>query len=151
MIRRPPRSTLFPYTTLFRSEGGGDMKRLMMSCTIHLDHTWSQCCYTIFTLQSALPKVEVETPKNYGDLSHALRQNIFDGYTFHQPSLMKESHTREVFDRRYEDPDEYRHQWDAYGESETTENQRAELPYSLRMKSCKPMLRKPCGFILREV
>src|SRR2546422_4750778 len=24
MIRRPPRSTLFPYTTLFRSEGWGD-------------------------------------------------------------------------------------------------------------------------------
>src|SRR3712207_7397233 len=24
MIRRPPRSTLFPYTTLFRSEEGGD-------------------------------------------------------------------------------------------------------------------------------
>src|SRR3989442_7639658 len=24
MIRRPPRSTLFPYTTLFRSEHGGD-------------------------------------------------------------------------------------------------------------------------------
>src|SRR5256885_16982009 len=35
MIRRPPRSTLFPYTTLFRSDGiraggagGGDDKRL---------------------------------------------------------------------------------------------------------------------------
>src|SRR2546422_3718801 len=26
MIRRPPRSTLFPYTTLFRSRGYGDMK-----------------------------------------------------------------------------------------------------------------------------
>src|SRR2546423_13719540 len=25
MIRRPPRSTLFPYTTLFRSEGGTDL------------------------------------------------------------------------------------------------------------------------------
>src|SRR5689334_24521909 len=25
MIRRPPRSTLFPYTTLFRSDGGGDV------------------------------------------------------------------------------------------------------------------------------
>src|SRR2546430_5943243 len=25
MIRRPPRSTLFPYTTLFRSRLGGDM------------------------------------------------------------------------------------------------------------------------------
>src|SRR3712207_6982279 len=24
MIRRPPRSTLFPYTTLFRSRGGGN-------------------------------------------------------------------------------------------------------------------------------
>src|SRR2546422_7909524 len=24
MIRRPPRSTLFPYTTLFRSRSGGD-------------------------------------------------------------------------------------------------------------------------------
>src|SRR2546422_3796443 len=26
MIRRPPRSTLFPYTTLFRSTGGGRRK-----------------------------------------------------------------------------------------------------------------------------
>src|SRR2546429_1427038 len=26
MIRRPPRSTLFPYTTLFRSDGGLDMR-----------------------------------------------------------------------------------------------------------------------------
>src|SRR3712207_9139169 len=25
MIRRPPRSTLFPYTTLFRSRGGGQV------------------------------------------------------------------------------------------------------------------------------
>src|SRR5688572_31277218 len=25
MIRRPPRSTLFPYTTLFRSSGGSDI------------------------------------------------------------------------------------------------------------------------------
>src|SRR5258708_22157541 len=26
MIRRPPRSTLFPYTTLFRSKVGGDLE-----------------------------------------------------------------------------------------------------------------------------
>src|SRR3712207_8612125 len=26
MIRRPPRSTLFPYTTLFRSRNGGGMR-----------------------------------------------------------------------------------------------------------------------------
>src|SRR3712207_8099277 len=28
MIRRPPRSTLFPYTTLFRSEGAAALVRL---------------------------------------------------------------------------------------------------------------------------
>src|SRR6266446_9518020 len=28
MIRRPPRSTLFPYTTLFRSSFGGEMSNL---------------------------------------------------------------------------------------------------------------------------
>src|SRR3712207_7073901 len=27
MIRRPPRSTLFPYTTLFRSRGGDRLRR----------------------------------------------------------------------------------------------------------------------------
>src|SRR5258707_12014429 len=27
MIRRPPRSTLFPYTTLFRSHGGAEQRR----------------------------------------------------------------------------------------------------------------------------
>src|SRR5256885_3857402 len=31
MIRRPPRSTLFPYTTLFRSDGAHDV-RLRRSC-----------------------------------------------------------------------------------------------------------------------
>src|SRR5256885_6624829 len=30
MIRRPPRSTLFPYTTLFRSVGGADDRRVLV-------------------------------------------------------------------------------------------------------------------------
>src|SRR5690242_21328422 len=30
MIRRPPRSTLFPYTTLFRSEPVGDVAEVML-------------------------------------------------------------------------------------------------------------------------
>src|SRR3712207_9033586 len=30
MIRRPPRSTLFPYTTLFRSPRGADRKKLVV-------------------------------------------------------------------------------------------------------------------------
>lgn len=56
------------------------------------------------------------TPKNYGDLSHALRQDKFGGYSFLNASLMKDSHTQQVFDRRYRDPDEFRHTWDEYGE-----------------------------------
>src|SRR2546428_9338005 len=36
MIRRPPRSTLFPYTTLFRS--GGDSK--CHECMSGLGHEW---------------------------------------------------------------------------------------------------------------
>src|SRR5256885_10984687 len=30
MIRRPPRSTLFPYTTLFRSEGGATARIMLI-------------------------------------------------------------------------------------------------------------------------
>src|SRR2546422_8498008 len=30
MIRRPPRSTLFPYTTLFRSRGDADANRILL-------------------------------------------------------------------------------------------------------------------------
>src|SRR5690348_17799054 len=36
MIRRPPRSTLFPYTTLFRSRYGGDSSCVAMRCGEHL-------------------------------------------------------------------------------------------------------------------
>src|SRR2546421_8875669 len=32
MIRRPPRSTLFPYTTLFRSPGPGRRARATLRC-----------------------------------------------------------------------------------------------------------------------
>src|SRR5258708_26900695 len=35
MIRRPPRSTLFPYTTLFRSRSTGGLR-----------HTWTSCWET---------------------------------------------------------------------------------------------------------
>src|SRR2546422_2297570 len=35
MIRRPPRSTLFPYTTLFRSDRGGAFRAGAVSFTRH--------------------------------------------------------------------------------------------------------------------
>src|SRR3712207_7366834 len=39
MIRRPPRSTLFPYTTLFRSALGWDTMRPTSSCGAHFSPT----------------------------------------------------------------------------------------------------------------
>src|SRR2546430_12724951 len=38
MIRRPPRSTLFPYTTLFRSHDGRDRPR--DGCSVQRDGWW---------------------------------------------------------------------------------------------------------------
>src|SRR3712207_7888631 len=35
MIRRPPRSTLFPYTTLFRSGGGNLRRQVRTRCGRH--------------------------------------------------------------------------------------------------------------------
>src|SRR5256885_9760606 len=38
MIRRPPRSTLFPYTTLFRSERGVHMEAKPFSVGFRIEH-----------------------------------------------------------------------------------------------------------------
>src|SRR2546430_13189525 len=41
MIRRPPRSTLFPYTTLFRSEFAQAIKKHQLPCgVIEIDDKW---------------------------------------------------------------------------------------------------------------
>src|SRR5688572_19648651 len=46
MIRRPPRSTLFPYTTLFRSDHGGDPARVNPVVPVQLivDHSLAVEC-----------------------------------------------------------------------------------------------------------
>src|SRR5256885_10714002 len=43
MIRRPPRSTLFPYTTLFRSVGVAGSKRLAVRRKCHAGGETVQC------------------------------------------------------------------------------------------------------------
>src|SRR3712207_6982812 len=42
MIRRPPRSTLFPYTTLFRSQDGHDAKEAEAGVARGLPHEKSE-------------------------------------------------------------------------------------------------------------
>src|SRR5256885_12237754 len=49
MIRRPPRSTLFPYTTLFRSQESLELDRLDGAAggavdVRRVDHTWRLAC-----------------------------------------------------------------------------------------------------------
>src|SRR3712207_8181614 len=61
MIRRPPRSTLFPYTTLFRSKQldpslndgrtpelvrAGSEEKLWCRCTAGPDHVWPAVVYS---------------------------------------------------------------------------------------------------------
>src|SRR5206468_12504655 len=40
ILRRPPRSTLFPYTTLFRSSDGSDSSRRLMPGTMESCECW---------------------------------------------------------------------------------------------------------------
>src|SRR3712207_7122909 len=57
MIRRPPRSTLFPYTTLFRSDGGeGDVLPVDLAAN------------------AASLGAKVLSPRTVGELADALKQ-----------------------------------------------------------------------------
>src|SRR5574340_1285682 len=64
MIRRPPRSTLFPYTTLFRSQGGlagGALKTITITGTVpntlrdrkstRLNSSHQKSSYAVFCLK----------------------------------------------------------------------------------------------------
>src|SRR3712207_3331493 len=42
MIRRPPRSTLFPYTTLFRSQGAGTVHHVAWATSMDEQERWRE-------------------------------------------------------------------------------------------------------------
>src|SRR2546427_3312292 len=91
MIRRPPRSTLFPYTTLFRSRhmvaepadagctgvdlaldrgplfGGGAAERLDRKST-RLNSSHSQISYAVFCLKKKKKKIDLASFPNIRDL-----------------------------------------------------------------------------------
>src|SRR2546425_952690 len=62
MIRRPPRSTLFPYTTLFRSEGVGGVAALLKQ--VPLDRVVFGSHAPLFYFESALLKDRKSTRLN---------------------------------------------------------------------------------------
>src|SRR5260370_26647552 len=49
MIRRPPRSTLFPYTTLFRSLGFGQRIIYLLCGTLYVRDLWSVALFAAST------------------------------------------------------------------------------------------------------
>src|SRR5262249_62328817 len=56
MIRRPPRSTLFPYTTLFRSPPETELSRQMTTSTTSID---------IMGLQAAYANLHTDQERDY--------------------------------------------------------------------------------------
>src|SRR2546430_6782035 len=77
MIRRPPRSTLFPYTTLFRSPSGGTYERPTAEGggetttfpfeedrkSTRLNSSHSQISYAVFCLKKKKPNKQTHTPE----------------------------------------------------------------------------------------
>src|SRR6266853_3005465 len=70
MIRRPPRSTLFPYTTLFRSDGGRARRNEGPFCirlrrlpsdrkSTRLNSSHSQISYAVFCLKKKNNRIKL--------------------------------------------------------------------------------------------
>src|SRR3712207_7632553 len=81
MIRRPPRSTLFPYTTLFRSQAGAVIVR---------------------TIAGDAPRFEVDTGDGRFEAIGLITQNS-DPLTYvgRRPIRRSEEHTSELQSRQY--------------------------------------------------
>src|SRR3989442_9516182 len=78
MIRRPPRSTLFPYTTLFRSDS-----------ILSQDPNGRVACETLVTTGLALVAGEITT-KCYVDIPKIVRETIRD----RKSTRLNSSHVR---------------------------------------------------------
>src|SRR3712207_8369509 len=90
MIRRPPRSTLFPYTTLFRSQVKNRFLFLIgerIAALGQVDHQQSQ--------QADDPQEDTGLPGS------ALGWRVHTLYFPHRPVLRSEEHTSELQSRQY--------------------------------------------------
>jgi len=82
MIRRPPRSTLFPYTTLFRSVAGGDAGRGDLSARLHAGGAdefagfaaeFNRMADSLAATVARLETSESQNRRFVADVSHELR------------------------------------------------------------------------------
>src|SRR3712207_6887299 len=84
MIRRPPRSTLFPYTTLFRSLHDGRPTVARVGRDVDL----------------AAGRAEVDPARIEGIDGHGVAQHVHVAVALRQP-LRSEEHTSELQSRQY--------------------------------------------------
>src|SRR3712207_6957554 len=85
MIRRPPRSTLFPYTTLFRSRAGADHVQMAdMLFAAATDHRYLDVGHVLDFTNKAFEALDVA------------------GWSYAEPALSRsEEHTSELQSRQY--------------------------------------------------
>src|SRR3712207_8704037 len=88
MIRRPPRSTLFPYTTLFRSGGHAVMRELHDLDLVGLRR---------------VPDVDLDEEPIQLSLGQWVRALVFDRVLRgdHEEGVRSEEHTSELQSRQY--------------------------------------------------
>src|SRR2546430_6058026 len=74
MIRRPPRSTLFPYTTLFRSFPTGARGIALDRCQVFvdLDHLVTQCGDFAQQLEHAQDRKSTRLNSSHSQISYAV-------------------------------------------------------------------------------
>src|SRR3712207_8971864 len=92
MIRRPPRSTLFPYTTLFRSGFSKELKWFSHSATPLLSHIRNPSCWSEAELHCHR---SVRSGQVLAGRAHPSRNGIL------RPVARSEEHTSELQSRQY--------------------------------------------------
>src|SRR3712207_8215385 len=90
MIRRPPRSTLFPYTTLFRS----GWRR-------HVPATAFLLCLLVLATALARPAVDTKEPLERATVMLAIDVSLSMQADDVAPNRRSEEHTSELQSRQY--------------------------------------------------
>src|SRR2546422_4065765 len=93
MIRRPPRSTLFPYTTLFRSNAGGREGAVVI---VRPDTTVRENAWVaVAEAASFTCTVKLDTPAALGDRK-STRLNSSHGYISYAVFCLKKKKTLHI-------------------------------------------------------